>query len=187
MVNGNPKVLQKFVLKKPAIKRITPKPQPPEDFIEPIEAPVEEFAVESKEMADKETQAEQTAQMPENNQEILEKLAEQSRQIAELKELLEKKEMPKIEKTQLNKIQLFNGIKRYLNPTMVSFLRMEMFGGNDRQYKPDEKDLCTELFSLGVDVYKHFSDEFRFRLPPVREVESWNADKGNEIFLENDF
>lgn len=74
----------------------------------------------------------------------------------------------------MNKVQLFNGIKRYLNPTMVALLRMEMFGGSvERQWKTDEKSLSVELLSLGENVYDHFCDEFRFRLPQKKDVQKW--------------
>ena len=121
------------------------------------------------------------------------KLEDQSKQIEELKQLILENmsqkpvppapvpvptcESPKMEKSQMNKVQLFNGIKRYLNPSMVAMLRMEMFGGNDRQYKPDEKTVCTELLALGTEVYKFFADEYRFRLPPIKEVQKWEQDK----------
>ncbi|XP_053682509.1 uncharacterized protein LOC128733011 [Sabethes cyaneus] len=132
----------------------------------------------------------------------LEKLEENSKQIAEVKKMLEDVlnrpipeprvitvEVPtqvlppnpvdsgcdKLEKgPSLNKAQLFNGIKRYLNPTMVALLRMEMFGGTaDRQWKPDEKALAVELAGLGENVYDHFCDEFRFRLPSKKDVQQW--------------
>ncbi|XP_050083403.1 uncharacterized protein LOC126570004 [Anopheles aquasalis] len=75
---------------------------------------------------------------------------------------------------QLTKAQLFNGIKRYLNPTMVTLLRMELFAGSaDRQWKSDEKTLAVDLLNIGANVYNHFAQEFRFRLPPVSEVEQW--------------
>lgn len=82
---------------------------------------------------------------------------------------------PKAEKgPHMNKVQLFNGIKRYLNPTMVAMLRMELFAGStERAWKPDEKTLAVELTSLGENVYDHFCDEFRFRLPPKKEVQKW--------------
>ncbi|XP_049531868.1 uncharacterized protein LOC125949156 [Anopheles darlingi] len=75
---------------------------------------------------------------------------------------------------QLTKAQLFNGIKRYLNPTMVTLLRMELFAGSaDRPWKSDEKALAVDLLSIGANVYDHFAQEFRFRLPPVSEAEQW--------------
>lgn len=74
----------------------------------------------------------------------------------------------------MNKVQLFNGIKRYLNPTMVALLRMELFAGApERQWKADEKTLAVELVNLGENVYTHFLDEFRFRLPPKKDVLKW--------------
>lgn len=82
---------------------------------------------------------------------------------------------PPVEKgPHMNKVQLFNGIKRYLNPTMVALLRMEMFGGSsERQWKTDEKALAVELLNLGDNVYGHFCDEFRFRLPSKKDVQKW--------------
>ncbi|XP_039436636.1 titin [Culex pipiens pallens] len=74
----------------------------------------------------------------------------------------------------MNKVQLFNGIKRYLNPTMVALLRCEMFGGSsERAWKPDERALAVELLNLGENVYDHFCDEFRFRLPSKKDACKW--------------
>uniref|UniRef100_A0A1Q3FDE9 THAP-type domain-containing protein n=1 Tax=Culex tarsalis TaxID=7177 RepID=A0A1Q3FDE9_CULTA len=74
----------------------------------------------------------------------------------------------------MNKVQLFNGIKRYLNPTMVALLRCEMFGGSaERPWKPDERTLAVELLNLGENVYDHFCDEFRFRLPAKKDARKW--------------
>ncbi|XP_065073290.1 titin [Ochlerotatus camptorhynchus] len=85
---------------------------------------------------------------------------------------------PKAEKgPHMNKVQLFNGIKRYLNPTMVAMLRMELFAGSaERQWKADEKTLAVELNNLGENVYDHFSDEFRFRLPSKKDVQKWKKE-----------
>lgn len=85
---------------------------------------------------------------------------------------------PKVEKgPHMNKVQLFNGIKRYLNPTMVAMLRMELFAGSpDRQWKADEKTLAVELNNLGEKVYDHFCDEFRFRLPSKKDVQKWEEE-----------
>ncbi|KXJ77063.1 hypothetical protein RP20_CCG008438 [Aedes albopictus] len=86
---------------------------------------------------------------------------------------------PKMEKggPHMNKVQLFNGIKRYLNPTMVALLRMELFAGApERQYKADEKTLAVELVNLGENVYGHFLDEFRFRLPAKKDALKWKEE-----------
>lgn len=73
----------------------------------------------------------------------------------------------------MTKIQLFNSIKRYLNPTMVTMLRMEMFGGSDRDWKKDEMDFAMELKNLGDNVYEYMTDEWRFRLPSQKELNLW--------------
>lgn len=78
----------------------------------------------------------------------------------------------KVEKN-MNKLQLFNAIKRYLNPSMVALLRMEMFGGMDREWKDDEKEFSVELYNLGLNVYEFMRDEWRFRLPPEKTVKEW--------------
>ncbi|XP_030385103.1 uncharacterized protein LOC115632197 [Scaptodrosophila lebanonensis] len=78
---------------------------------------------------------------------------------------------------QLTKPQLFNGVKKYLGPTMTALLRMEMFGGAERAWKPDEKQFAMELLQLGDNIYKHCSDEWRFRLPAMGEIRSWLSDK----------
>lgn len=73
----------------------------------------------------------------------------------------------------MTKVQLFNGIRKYLNPTMVALLRMEMFGSSEREYRPDEKQLSKELYNLNQNVYDYMRDEWRFRLPPKADVEEW--------------
>lgn len=128
-------------------------------------------------------------------------MTEQAKQIDELKKLLTQKfseqnevqtqkvasstssssssmtsdtRMLRIEKgPAMTKVQLFNGIRKYLNPSMVALLRMEMFGSSDRQYRPDEKQFSKELFNLNQTVYDFMRDEWRFRLPPKSEVETW--------------
>uniref|UniRef100_A0A182JW78 THAP-type domain-containing protein n=1 Tax=Anopheles christyi TaxID=43041 RepID=A0A182JW78_9DIPT len=75
---------------------------------------------------------------------------------------------------QLTKAQLFNSIKRYLNPSMVTLLRMELFAGSaERQWKPDEKSLAVDMINLGEQVYDYFKDEFRFRLPSKSDAKQW--------------
>ncbi|KAJ6638005.1 hypothetical protein Bhyg_10737 [Pseudolycoriella hygida] len=88
------------------------------------------------------------------------------------------------------KIQLFNGIKKYLNPSMVSLLRMEMFGDTERQYKSDEKSLAVELLNVESNIYEYMRSELRFRLPPKKEAESWAkemSENGREIDWEDEF
>lgn len=71
------------------------------------------------------------------------------------------------------KAQLFIGIKRYLSASMVSLLRMEMFGSSEREWKPDERQVAVDILRLGETVYKYFTDEWRFRLPALRDVNNW--------------
>lgn len=88
------------------------------------------------------------------------------------------------------KIQLFNGIKKYLNPSMVSLLRMEMFGDTERQYKSDEKSLAVELLNVQSNIYEYMRSELRFRLPPKKDAESWAkemSENGREIDWEDEF
>lgn len=88
------------------------------------------------------------------------------------------------------KIQLFNGIKKYLNPSMVALLRMEMFGDTERQYKSDEKSLAVELLNVQSNIYEYMRSELRFRLPPKKDAESWAkemSENGREIDWEDEF
>lgn len=73
----------------------------------------------------------------------------------------------------LSKAQLFNGIKRYISSSMLALLRMEMFGSTDREWKPDERQVSLDLLRLGESVYKYFTDEWRLRLPGLRDVHIW--------------
>lgn len=73
----------------------------------------------------------------------------------------------------LTKAQLFNSVKRYISSSMASLLRMEMFGSSEREWKPDERQVAVDLLRLGEAVYKFITDEWRFRLPAVRDVRTW--------------
>uniref|UniRef100_A0A182SWZ5 THAP-type domain-containing protein n=1 Tax=Anopheles maculatus TaxID=74869 RepID=A0A182SWZ5_9DIPT len=90
---------------------------------------------------------------------LMEKMDQNVREIGELKQLVQdlaNRPVPQptvipaaaptrvvMEKgPQLTKAQLFSSIKRYLNPSMVTLLRMELFAGSaERPWKPDEKSL----------------------------------------------
>lgn len=80
---------------------------------------------------------------------------------------------PAVSANSLSKAQLFNGIKRYLSASMVSLLRMEMFGSSEREWKNDERQVAVDILRLGDTVYKYFTDEWRFRLPALRDVRNW--------------
>lgn len=80
----------------------------------------------------------------------------------------------------MTKIQLFNGIRKYLNPSMVALLRMEIFGGAEREYRPDERQIAKELYSLNASVYDYMREEWRFRLPAKAQVESWLKEPDDE-------
>lgn len=73
----------------------------------------------------------------------------------------------------LSKPQLYRGIQKYLGPTMAALVRMEMFGGGERAWKEDERDFAKELLQLGEHVYTHCCDEWRFRLPSLRQAKTW--------------
>lgn len=80
----------------------------------------------------------------------------------------------------MTKVQLFNGIRKYLNPSMVALLRMEMFGGSEREYRVDEKQFAKELYGLNENVYDYMRDEWRFRLPPKSDVANWLKDPDDQ-------
>lgn len=73
----------------------------------------------------------------------------------------------------LSKPQLYRGIQKYLGPTMAALVRMEMFGGGERAWKEDERDFAKELLQLGEHVYTHCCEEWRFRLPSLRQAKTW--------------
>lgn len=118
-------------------------------------------------------------------------IEESLKQIAEIKEMLNNKkgEIPSpssrkdfeensnISQSQFNKVQLFNGMKRYLSPSITALLRMELFAAPGREYKKDEKIICQELFQLGEAAYSFLHDEWRLRLPAKSEVEQWLDEK----------
>lgn len=146
---------------------------------------------------------------------FVETLDKQTKEIADLKQIITRK-MDKLEELQKQstahepvvinapeksrniieagptktKIQLFNGIKKYLNPSMVALLRMEMFGDTERQYKSDEKSLAVELLNVQSNIYEYMRSELRFRLPAKKDAESWAkemSENGREIDWEDEF
>ncbi|GAB0092837.1 hypothetical protein DMENIID0001_078740 [Sergentomyia squamirostris] len=76
----------------------------------------------------------------------------------------------------MTKMQIFKSIKRYVSPSMVALLRMEMFGGMDREWKDDEKEVAVDILNLGPNVYNFMKEEWRFRLPPEKTVQEWAAE-----------
>ncbi|XP_070507678.1 uncharacterized protein [Chironomus tepperi] len=88
-----------------------------------------------------------------------------------------KNDSSNISQSQLNKVQLFNGIKRYLSPSLIALLRMELFSCPNREYKKDEKIICAELLKLGDETYDFLNDEWRLRLPSKDEVKLWQNEE----------
>ncbi|CRL06700.1 CLUMA_CG019457, isoform A [Clunio marinus] len=86
---------------------------------------------------------------------------------------LEDESLNNISQSHLNKIQLFNGIKRYLSPSMIALLRIELFSTPGREYKKDEKIICQELLNLGDETYDFLCEEWRLRLPAKTDVHDW--------------
>lgn len=80
------------------------------------------------------------------------------------------------ENKQWTKIQLFNEIRKYLNPTLVALVRMEMFENCEEDYRADEKQVLKELLKLGSDVYEYVGSDWCFRLPPPELVREWLND-----------
>jgi len=117
-------------------------------------------------------------------------LMDSLKQIAEIKEMLNEKPAPStskesgesqsISQSHLNKVQLFNGIKRYLSPSMNALLRIELFSTPGREMKKDEKIICQELLQLGDKTYNFLSDEWRLRLPAKKEVQQWINERETE-------
>ncbi|CAG9808850.1 unnamed protein product [Chironomus riparius] len=119
--------------------------------------------------------------------EIKSLLSQTSQDILDIKSMLStsiaktqtpvKNESSNISQSQFNKVQLFNGIKRYLSPSLIALLRMELFSAPNRKYKKDEKIICSELLKLGDETYDFFNDEWRVRLPAKDEVKSWQNEE----------
>lgn len=120
-------------------------------------------------------------------------LMDSLKRIAEIKEMLNEKQSEpapstskntednlNITPSHLNKVQLFNGIKRYLSPSMNALLRIELFSTPGREYKKDEKIICQELLLLGDKTYSFLSDEWRLRLPAKKEVQQWIDEQETE-------
>lgn len=115
-----------------------------------------------------------TQKFSEQNEVQTQKVASSTSSSSSSSQMASDVRMVRVEKgPPMNKVQLFNGIRKYLNPSMVALLRMEMFGSSDREYRPDEKQFSKELFNLNQTVYDYMRDEWRFRLPPKSEVETW--------------
>ncbi|XP_013110128.2 uncharacterized protein LOC106088958 [Stomoxys calcitrans] len=83
------------------------------------------------------------------------------------------------------KTQLLNSITGYINDSMLALLRMEMFGGPEREWKPDERQIAVDLLCLGETVYKYFTDVWRLRLPRLQDARIW-AETGDEKLEEDE-
>lgn len=96
----------------------------------------------------------------------------------------------------LSKPQLYNSIRKYLNPSMNTLVRMEMFADVGREYKSDERQIAMELWELPVaadgsvdatacssagSVYEYMRGEWRFRLPPKGEVLQWIRERDENV------
>jgi hypothetical protein len=88
-----------------------------------------------------------------------------------------KEEFSNITHSSYNKVQLFNGIKRYLPPSLMALVRMELFGAPNREYRKDERIICGELLKLGEQTYDFFSEEWRLRLPSKDQVQTWLSEE----------
>lgn len=169
----------------------SPKPQPAvfkKEIVQPTTC--EEMVEATPAAVDPPT----VVQEPEKPQENLKPILMDSlKQIAEIKQMLNDSKSqasttsPKrsdedanISQSQMNKVQLFNGIKRYLSPSMNALLRIELFSTPNREHKKDEKVICQELLLLGNKTYDFLTEEWRLRLPAKQDVQQWLDAKTTE-------
>lgn len=127
----------------------------------------------------------------------LKTISEHSKQIAQLKQMLAtqtenaKREAANVESnalksTSYTKVELFNGIKKYLNPRMVALLRIELFGSSEREYKIDEKQLAMDLYQQNKEVYEYMREEWRLRWPSKTQVAEWISISENDAEFSDD-
>ncbi|XP_055378716.1 uncharacterized protein LOC129610241 isoform X2 [Condylostylus longicornis] len=110
----------------------------------------------------------------ETENEVLRKQLElKESEIVKLKGQISAQNKPNKTLIPLTKEKLFQSIKKYVCPSMSSLIRMEMFGSSEREWEIDEKERAKELLQLGESVFFYFRDEWRFRLPPQKDVEKW--------------
>lgn len=77
-----------------------------------------------------------------------------------------------------NKVQLFNSIRRYSRPSLVSLLRIQMFGTPDYKYRPDELQTAHELLQISEEAYNFIKEEWMIPLPEKGVVYQWS--NGND-------
>lgn len=175
-------------LSSPPEKRMKPNPSAPKIISQQVFAPAAPVYEEDP-LQSFEYQIEQVPEpKPKDNSEEIKTLL---KEVSEMKSILNEKlkqpapsvnppklnESSNINQSLMNKTQLFNGIKRYLSPSLIALLRMEIFGAPSREYKKDEKIICSELLKLGDETYDFFSDEWRLRLPSKDTVKSWKLEE----------
>lgn len=128
---------------------------------------------------------------PDFPEEIKSMLLKTSQDVADIKSLVKENitksqippqncEISNITQSQLNKVQLFNGIKRYLSPSLTALLRLELFATTNREYKRDEKIICSELLKLGNETYDFMAEEWRLRLPSKDQVMEWTNEDATD-------
>lgn len=99
--------------------------------------------------------------------------------IESVKELLK---APRFENGAIKgKIKLFNSIRKYLSPTVVALLRMQMFGKADYNYREDEKQTAAEIFTISPDAYHFMREEWMIPLPSIDVITQWNQDSEDNI------
>lgn len=58
---------------------------------------------------------------------------------------------------------------------------MQMFGNSGYKYRPEEKQLSKELFTLSPTVYDYMRNEWCFMLPSKETIEKWTDT--NDVLL----
>lgn len=75
-----------------------------------------------------------------------------------------------------NKIKLFNSIRRYLSPTLMSLVRMQMFASSEYKFRADELQTAQELLDVSEDAYNFLRNEWMIPLPTIDTVSRWSKE-----------
>ncbi|XP_022221474.1 uncharacterized protein LOC121403745 [Drosophila obscura] len=173
---------------KPIISKISSRPIieepsfPIEQSLEMTVGEEEDTAVPESDMQTLSTSKECQLQLEYNKLKLeMLKLSEENAHLKQASIPSTSRAQPSSSSTNMTKPQLYNGIKKYLGPTVAALVRMEMFGGaEDRNWKDDERRFAVELLQLGENIYEHCCEEWRFRLPSLRIARSWLNSKESE-------
>lgn len=80
-----------------------------------------------------------------------------------------------------NKVNLFNSIRRYLSPSLMALVRLQMFMTQNYEFRADEIQTSKELFDISQDAYFFLRNEWMIPLPSPEVINDWMNNKDESL------